>query len=202
MAQFMTLTCLKCGGKLQIRDDKSEFTCPYCGTVHRYNQDDGMVSLLHIEKSLKNVEKGVDKTAAELAIKRLKEELANMPFKGNRKEIKNDLWELPKTNTAKLALLDCLYYLLDKQNPDRKVSKFAAYFVGRFPDSELREKFFTVLIDGELQVMINYCENQEKNPNTKYPGSYKFIKNKFQTIMDIYAIKRAVEKNKGIVEKE
>ncbi len=56
MVQFIASTCLQCGGKLQVRDDKFKFECPYCGTSHQYNPDQGMFYISQIEKSLKNVE--------------------------------------------------------------------------------------------------------------------------------------------------
>jgi hypothetical protein len=199
MTQFLALTCLKCGGKLQIRDDKTEFTCPYCGTPHLNNQD-GMISLVRIEKSLKNVEKGVDKTAAELAIRRLKEELSNKPFGGNRKKIKNDIWDLPRSNTTKLVLLESLDFLLQKQDPNRKENKFSVFLGHKFNESELQTKFFSILTDEELSEMINYCEEQEKNPKNDYPESYKKVRKVFLTIVDIYAIKRSIERNNEIVD--
>ena len=71
MAEFVSLTCSSCGGKLQIPASVSQFACGYCGTEFTVNRGGGIVSLDPVVDGLKRVERGVDKTASELAMVRL-----------------------------------------------------------------------------------------------------------------------------------
>jgi ribosomal protein S27AE len=73
MPEFVTLTCPSCGGKLQITPDLDRFACGYCGAEHVVKRGGGIVALEPIVHGLKQVQAGVDRTASELAIKRLKE---------------------------------------------------------------------------------------------------------------------------------
>jgi len=75
MDNFITLTCPTCGGKLQITDDIERFACSHCGNEHIVKRGGGIVSLAPVTESLNQIKVGVDKTASELAIKRLKEEI-------------------------------------------------------------------------------------------------------------------------------
>ena len=75
MADFVSLTCPSCNGKLQIGKDLERFACGYCGTEFVVNRGGGIVSLSPVVEGLKRVEKGVDKTASELAIARLRKDV-------------------------------------------------------------------------------------------------------------------------------
>lgn len=75
MADFITLTCPSCGGKLQITNDIEQFVCGHCGNEHIVRRGGGIIAITHVIESIKKVQTGTDKTASELAIKRLKEEL-------------------------------------------------------------------------------------------------------------------------------
>lgn len=78
MAEFATLTCPSCGAKLQVSNDLNRFACAHCGNEHVVNRNGGVVSLSPVVEELKGVRAGVDKTASELAIRRLKEEIADL----------------------------------------------------------------------------------------------------------------------------
>jgi hypothetical protein len=75
MAEFVTLTCPSCGGKLQITSDIEQFVCGHCGNEHIVKRGGGIIAIAPIIEGIKKVQTGTDKTASELAIKRLKEEL-------------------------------------------------------------------------------------------------------------------------------
>ena len=75
MADFVTLTCPSCGGKLEITNDVERFACAHCGQEHIVKRSGGAVLLSPVVDALKKVGVGVDKTAAELAIVRLQKEL-------------------------------------------------------------------------------------------------------------------------------
>jgi hypothetical protein len=78
MDNLITLTCPTCGGKLQITKDIERFACGYCGNEHIVKRGGGIVSLAPVTESLNNIKAGVDKTASELAIKRIREEILSI----------------------------------------------------------------------------------------------------------------------------
>lgn len=72
---LITLTCPSCGGKLQITNDIERFSCGHCGNEHVVRRSGNAISLAPIVHGLKEVKVGVDKTASELAIKRIPQEI-------------------------------------------------------------------------------------------------------------------------------
>ncbi|MGI6740313.1 MAG: hypothetical protein ACOX7C_02335 [Brevefilum sp.] len=76
MTDYVTLTCPRCGGKLEITNDIERFACGYCGQEHIVRRGGGIVSLTPIASDVRGIKIGVDKTAAELALVRLAEEKA------------------------------------------------------------------------------------------------------------------------------
>ena len=75
MSDFISLTCPKCGAKLQVKNGIDQFACEHCGTEHIVKREGGTISIAPIVEQLQSVNKGVDKTASELAIKRLRDEI-------------------------------------------------------------------------------------------------------------------------------
>ena len=55
MADFVSLTCPSCNGKLQIGKDLERFACGYCGTECVVNRGGGIVSLSPVVEGLKRV---------------------------------------------------------------------------------------------------------------------------------------------------
>jgi hypothetical protein len=76
MPDFVTLSCPSFGADLQIIPDMDRFVCSHCGTQQLVKRADGTISLAPILDSLNQVKAGVNKTASELAIERLREEQA------------------------------------------------------------------------------------------------------------------------------
>jgi len=76
MADFIVLECPQCGAGLEITDDLEHFACAHCHARLLVNRGGGVVSLKPMVDELKGVKVGVDKTASELAIVRLRGELA------------------------------------------------------------------------------------------------------------------------------
>lgn len=74
MSSFIALECIKCGGSLRVSADRERFTCNFCGTDHLIK--DGVVSLSPMIDALKGVKGGVDRTAAELAIRRIRDDVS------------------------------------------------------------------------------------------------------------------------------
>ena len=90
MADFVSLTCPSCNGKLQIGRDLDRFACGYCGTEFAVNRGGGIVSLSPVMEGLKRVEKGVDKTASELAIARLSKDIDDLQSRLSYLQSKSD----------------------------------------------------------------------------------------------------------------
>lgn len=93
MSDYVSLTCPSCGGKLQVSTTIDRFACAYCGNEHIVKRGDGIIFLQPVVEGLQKVQSGVDKTASELAIKRLMEEIVALKaereeevntFKGNK----------------------------------------------------------------------------------------------------------------------
>lgn len=102
-----TLTCPSCGGKLQISDKINRFACGYCGNEQIVHRESGIVYLepiaedvRHIRKGVENIQGGVDKTAAELAIVRLTKELATLEG-----ELKSVMVRKSKMPNIEIALI-------------------------------------------------------------------------------------------------
>ena len=78
MGNFISLSCPSCGSKLKITKQIEQFSCGNCGNEFIVNRGGGIVSLAPIIEKLQGVKVGVDKTASELAIKRLKSEISKL----------------------------------------------------------------------------------------------------------------------------
>lgn len=74
--QTIKLQCVSCGGNLDISPDMMNFACGYCGTQQTVERIGGTISLKLLKDAISKVQVGTDKTASELALKRLQEELA------------------------------------------------------------------------------------------------------------------------------
>jgi len=83
MPTLVSLTCPSCGGKLQIKNDVDRFTCGYCGNEIIVERSGGAITFAPVVDGLKEVKTGVDKTASELAIRRLKDEVSNLAQQRN-----------------------------------------------------------------------------------------------------------------------
>jgi transposase-like protein len=78
MSEFISLTCPSCGSKLKITDDIDRFACRSCGNEFIVNRGEGIVTLKPLVEGLGKIQKGVDKTASELAIVRLQDEIMGL----------------------------------------------------------------------------------------------------------------------------
>ena len=71
----LSLKCSNCGGDLKIGSDVEHFACGYCGSSQVVHRDGGIVTLKAVEAAIAKVQLGTDRTAAELAVRRLKDDL-------------------------------------------------------------------------------------------------------------------------------
>ncbi len=75
MLKTIPIKCASCGANLDITPDVENFSCGYCGAAQIILRQGGTISLKLVGDAIKRVQVGTDKTAAELAIKRLSGEL-------------------------------------------------------------------------------------------------------------------------------
>jgi hypothetical protein len=78
MGDFVTLTCPTCGGKLQITPDIDRFACTHCGNEHVVKRSEGMIAIRPLAESLTGLQRATDRTAAELGLRRVNDELARI----------------------------------------------------------------------------------------------------------------------------
>jgi hypothetical protein len=72
------MTCPSCGGKLTIQPDIDQLLCLHCGNQFLVKRNDGSIALKSISEKLTNINIGIDRTALELTIKRIKEEVKEL----------------------------------------------------------------------------------------------------------------------------
>jgi len=75
---MLKLGCVNCGAPLEIRADLDVFACAYCGTQQQVQRQGGVVALRRVESAIRAVQRGTDRTAAELAMPRLQAELTGL----------------------------------------------------------------------------------------------------------------------------
>jgi len=73
--KLVTLKCPNCGGNLSIGISTETFACEYCGANVAVSRDGNTASLHLLSDGLARIQRGTDKAAAELAIRRLTEEV-------------------------------------------------------------------------------------------------------------------------------
>jgi len=78
MGDFVTLTCPTCGGKLQITSDIDRFACTHCGNEHLVKRSEGVIAIQPLAESLTGLKRATDRTASELAIRRLTDDLSQL----------------------------------------------------------------------------------------------------------------------------
>ena len=75
---MITMNCANCGATLEITEEMETFACGSCGAQQKVERKGGTVSLKMVESAIKAVQRGTDRTAAELAVQRLTQELAQL----------------------------------------------------------------------------------------------------------------------------
>ena len=74
MSDFIVLACPSCAGNLCVTSDLERFACSHCGREHLVKRGGGHISLIPFVQQLDRIGGGVDRQAAELAIRRLRED--------------------------------------------------------------------------------------------------------------------------------
>jgi hypothetical protein len=120
-ARAFALRCPGCGAGLKFDQSIDTFACVYCGASIKVDRGDGIVSLRLLTDAMLGVQRGTDRTAAELAIRRLSDELRALE---NQKE------ELRSSSQALASAWDQRMKAVSKQ--DYVLPLFAVYVVTSF----------------------------------------------------------------------
>jgi predicted RNA-binding Zn-ribbon protein involved in translation (DUF1610 family) len=110
MSDIITLTCPTCGGKLDISPGLDRFACAHCGNEHLVKRSEGVIALQPLTESLGGLRRATDRTASEMALRRLAEELADL------KEARAQ---------AERRMEECLQALKDRDRARRDLIKSA-----------------------------------------------------------------------------
>jgi ribosomal protein S27AE len=76
--RIYALKCPNCGAALEVADSLDVFACSYCGATVQVERGTGTISLQLLTKTMRSIQRSSDRTAAELAIRRLREELVEL----------------------------------------------------------------------------------------------------------------------------
>lgn len=74
-SRIYALKCPNCGAALKVGASVDTFACSYCGASVRVEHGEGIISLQLLAKATLGVQRGTDRAAAELAIRRLEDDL-------------------------------------------------------------------------------------------------------------------------------
>lgn len=116
MLKSISLKCPNCGADLDITTEMSSFACGYCGASQKVERSGGTISLRLLTDGVSKVQVDADKTAAEVAMKGLKEELQTTESSLKRLEVKK-LKDINKRSRIALGIwgtltLVCLVLML------------------------------------------------------------------------------------------
>ncbi len=110
--KVIPIKCPSCGAKLELTSDMDRFMCGYCGTEMITQRKGGTVSIKPLTEAINRVQVSTDKTAAELAIQRLKSEIdqLNIDKESSAAKARKRISELEKDlsdiNTGEKALVE------------------------------------------------------------------------------------------------
>lgn len=76
--EVMALRCAGCGANLEVDEDVDNLTCGFCKTPQEVVRRGGTIALKKLGDAISRVQRGTDKTAAELAIPRIQRELSEL----------------------------------------------------------------------------------------------------------------------------
>lgn len=114
MLSSITLKCANCGANLEVKAETQTFACGYCGASQMVERHGGTVSLHLLKESISKVQIGTDKTAAELAIRRIKEEMAEIDkiYKKRSFQLEQDKSNLAKSYVGFFVIMALIALLM------------------------------------------------------------------------------------------
>ncbi len=156
---FITLACPTCGSRLQVTNDLERFACSHCGNEHVVKRSGGVVALTPVAEDVQRIRIGVDRTASELAIRRLRQEISEIEA------------ALTKKKRALPTLVSDFDFILDIV---RGPTSFRSEFVTELKialnreDPEVREARYDSLSVDEMRELIS--EYRTKLTNLRSMG--------------------------------
>jgi ribosomal protein S27AE len=160
----LSLTCPTCGGKLQITNNIERFACGYCGNEHLVRRSGGIVTIEPVIEGLKKIQEGTDKTASELAIRRLQEEISNLNV---------EILQLKEQSVMKAGsnippgdvflIYDLIHEASKKRSGMFSMHKKLSWLTG---DPQEAIHAIATATDEEIEEAINLALSKKKSPNT------------------------------------
>ncbi len=134
MDRAISLNCPNCGANLNITSEMETFACGFCGSRQIVQRHGGTISLKLLGDAIARVQVGTDRTAAELAVRRLREELASTELE--LQEFESNV-AYREANAAGCGTIGCLFFLgwfvtaalASTNNPVLVLISFVATFV-------------------------------------------------------------------------
>lgn len=75
MTEITKLLCPACGAKIELKGNSGQITCAYCGTQLQIENHKGAIAAMPPALPVNNVKSTIDRTASEIEIKKIKEEI-------------------------------------------------------------------------------------------------------------------------------
>ena len=157
--EIVSMTCRNCGGKLEISKDSEQILCLHCGTEYLVSYKDSGVSLRLLSEGIKRIQESTDKTAAELALARIRAEKENL-----RHVIKTRVWDRMKYEDLTIYTVNevgepsSLHKILEKVLHDMEASSFPF----REPKSKIEKVKQYLDISAELVAKYDELRDQEE----------------------------------------
>jgi predicted RNA-binding Zn-ribbon protein involved in translation (DUF1610 family) len=162
MSGMIQLSCPSCGAKLKITSDMDRFACIHCGTEVLVKRGEDTISLSPVVDAIRRVQHGVDRTAAELAIARLRDDLRELDieFDSESKKIERLLVikvALKQVRCDRLANLDIQGYreMLYMMGQWSFLFKKVLYWV--LHSDLANAKSFHVYSTKDINKILTYC---------------------------------------------
>jgi len=166
MPDFVSLTCPSCGGKLEITDDIDRFACGHCGNEHVVRRGGGIIALSPVAEGLKRVQVGVDKTASELAIRRLENEIEDLERSLQCVDPLREWFDKQMRGLSNEGVLvrRALQELVNSENPNKNVPLWKKVFGSTLKVHECRERLHRAT-PKDLETLIRSCKaNRSHRP--------------------------------------
>jgi ribosomal protein S27AE len=126
--QFASMNCPGCGAGLQVTTAMDFFACGYCGMSIRAVRQGGTVAL--VAEALARIKTGTDKTAAELALVRLKDELKTINLAVEQLKLAEPQVFIPEKKSTMVASRYCQIDLVGDLVSGRIGGVFCVWFIG------------------------------------------------------------------------
>ncbi len=153
--EFSSMTCRNCGGKLAVDKESDQVICQYCGMEFLITHYDGAISIKVLSQGLEKIGVSTDKTASELALKRLK---------GEKELLQKTIEDTIVKPLGKYYDINYKTYTLDADRTFRFLKDELQMEIDAFPKSKEKISLLTKLlgISATLLEKWNEIEKEEE----------------------------------------